>query len=322
MDIPQLETFLAIIEERGFSRAALRLHRTQPAVSQTIRRLEDDLGERLFERGSREGTLTPAGEVLRLYAERLLRLRSEARSAVEQLRSLARGHLTLAANEYTSNFLLPVLAQYRQTHPHLDITVQRSLASRIPEQVLDREVEFGILTFLPESDALTAIAVYEDQVALVVDPSHALAGSTEVSIDQLGALNFIGHAVPSPLRREITELFARARTPLHMGIQLPSLEAIKRFVALGAGVAILPALAVAHELEAGTLVRVPVPALASTRLLWLIHRRASALSHAGSAFLRVLKRLAHERLAHDRSASGRGAPYLYASVPDEDGAAS
>jgi glutaredoxin 3 len=75
MDISQLETFLAVIEERGFSRAALRLRRTQPAVSHTIRRLEDEIGEVLFERASREGTLSAAGDLLREYAERLLKLR-------------------------------------------------------------------------------------------------------------------------------------------------------------------------------------------------------------------------------------------------------
>ncbi len=261
MDIPQLQTFLAIVEERGFSRAALRLHRTQPAVSQAIRKLEEHLGERLFERGSRDGTLTPAGEVLRGYAERLLRLRGEARSAVEELRSLARGELSLAANEYTTHFLLPVLTRFREEHPHLTIHVRRSLASRIPEQVLSREVELGVLTFVPESDDLEACAVYDDAVVLVAAPGHPLAGTSEVAIKELGALNFIGHAVASPLRQEITELFARARTPLHMGVQLPSLEAVKRFVAMGAGVAILPGLAVAHELETGALVRIPVPAL-------------------------------------------------------------
>lgn len=313
MEIAQLETFLAVVEERGFSRAALRLHRTQPAVSQTIRRLEEDLGERLFERGSRDGTLTPAGEVLRGYAGRLLGLRSEARSAVEELRTLARGELLLAANEYTTHFLLPVLASFREAHPHLVIHVRRSLASRIPEQVLNREVELGLLTFLPEIEGLQASAIYDDKVALVAAPGHGLAGAAEVAIEELGALNFIGHAVASPLRGEITALFARARTPLHMGVQLPSLEAIKRFVAGGAGVAILPALAVAHELETGALVRIPVPALeACTRRLWMIRRRAGAPSHAAQAMLRALERLQRER----------GAPYVFSSSGAAEGSGS
>ena len=295
MDMAQLETFLAIVEERGFSRAALRLHRTQPAVSQAIRRLEDELGERLFERDRRDGSLTAAGEVLRGYAERLLRLRSEAASAVGELQALQRGRLVIAANEYTSHLLLPVLAAYRQASPQIEIVVQRSLASRIPEQVLERSVEFGVLTFLPEQDELLATAVYDDAVVLVVDPAHALAGAGEVSVRDLGAQNFIGHAVSSPLRRDVMELFARMKTPLHMGVQLPSLEAIKRFVALGAGVAILPALAVRQELEQGTLTQVRVQELDWTRRLWIVRRSHGALSHAGAAFLHTLRLLAREQ---------------------------
>src|ERR1700739_662958 len=106
MDIAQLETFLAVAEEKGFSRAAARLHRTQPAVSQVIRKLESDLGEVLFERNSRDGTLTAAGEVLHDYARRLVKLRAEAASAIQELKSLERGRLQLAANEYTCLYLL------------------------------------------------------------------------------------------------------------------------------------------------------------------------------------------------------------------------
>jgi DNA-binding transcriptional LysR family regulator len=304
MDMAQLETFLAIVEERGFSRAALRLHRTQPAVSQAIRRLEDELGERLFERDRRDGSLTAAGEVLRGYAERLLHLRNEAASAVGEVQSLLRGRLVIAANEYTSHLLLPVLASYRQASPQIELIVQRSLASRIPEQVLERSVEFGVLTFLPEQEGLLATAVYDDEVVLVVDPSHALAAAEDVSVRDLGAQNFIGHAVSSPVRRDVMELFARMKTPLHMGVQLPSLEAIKRFVALGAGVAILPGLAVRQELEQGTLARVRVRELDWTRRLWLVQRAQGALSHAGAAFLRTLRLLAEER----------GAPHIFASL--------
>ncbi len=301
MDLAQLETFLAITEEHGFSRAAARLHRTQPAVSQTIRRLEDELGERLFEQGTRDGTLTPAGEVLRGYAERLLRLRGEAAAAVAQLRSLERGRLLVAANEYTSHLLLPVLAEYTESCPQIQIIVQRSLASRIPEQVLDRSVELGVLSFLPEEDELSAVAIYDDEVALVVDPRHPLAAHAQVSVRELGAQNFIGHAVPSPLRAEILSLFARLKTPLHTGVQLPSLEAVKRFVARGAGVAILPALAVSQEVARGELVRVAVPELDWKRRLWIVHRRAGALSHAGAQLLRTLRALARSK----------GPPHLY-----------
>ena len=307
MDLAQLETFIAIIEEQGFSRAAVRLRRTQPAVSQAMRKLEETLGERLFERGTRDGTLTAAGEVLQGYAERLLRLRGEAASAVEELRSLERGRLLIAANEYTSHLLLPVLATYRLSSPQISIVVQRSLASRIPEQVLERSVELGVLSFLPEQEGLRATAIYDDEVALVVDPQHPLAAAGSVAVRDLGAQNFIGHAVASPLRREITELFRRLKTPLHMGVQLPSLEAIKRFVALGAGVAILPALAVAQELARGELVRVPVPEFDWKRRLWLVERRQGTVSHAARAFLRSLETLAAEQGApHSFTRDGDG----------------
>src|SRR5579883_2464868 len=147
MELSQLETFLAVVAEKSFSRAAARLHRTQPAVSQVIRKLEEELGEPLFERASRDGTLTAAGEVLREYAERLLNLRNEAASALAEVKALERGRLALAANEYTCLYLLPVLDEFRRRHPQISILVQRSLASRIPDEVLRRTAELGIVSF-------------------------------------------------------------------------------------------------------------------------------------------------------------------------------
>jgi DNA-binding transcriptional LysR family regulator len=295
MDLYQLETFLAVIEEKGFSRAAARMRRTQPAISHTIRKLEGELGESLFERSSRDGTLTAFGQLLRTYAERLLRLRTETLTALEELRSLERGRLAIAANEYTCLWLLPVLDAFRRDYPQIGVTVHRSLASQIPDQLLERAAEFGILSFRPDDGRLQAIAVYTDSVAFVVDPGHPLAKRRQVSIRELGAQNFIAHTVASPLRQRVIETFARFQTPLNMSIELPSLEAIKRFVTAGNGVALVPGLTVQPELARGELVQVAVPELKITRRLWLVHRARAAHSHAGVAFLDIARSLVADR---------------------------
>ncbi|MGB9029329.1 MAG: LysR family transcriptional regulator [Acidobacteriaceae bacterium] len=295
MDLYQLETFLAVAEEKGFSRAAARMRRTQPAISHAIRKLEEEIGQPLFERASRDATLTATGKLLRTFAERLLRLRGETITALEELRSLERGRLALAANEYTCLWLLPVLDEFRRDFPQIGVTVQRSLASQIPDQLLERAVEFGILSFRPEDARLHAIAVYTDSVAFVVDPKHPLAKQKQVSIRELGTENFIAHTVPSPLRQRVIETFAHHQTPLNMGVELPSLEAIKRFVARGQGVALVPGLTVQPELARKELVQVAVPELKIARRLWLVHRARATLSYAGLAFLEIVKALAADR---------------------------
>src|SRR5689334_8597646 len=99
MELSSLRIFLAVAEERSFSRAAAKVHRTQPAVSQAVRRLEDDLGEQLFDRSSKSGTLTDAGRVLQNYGQRLVRLAEETENAMRELRDLRRGRVLIGANE-------------------------------------------------------------------------------------------------------------------------------------------------------------------------------------------------------------------------------
>jgi len=287
MDLSELEAFLAVVEEGSFSRAAHRLHRTQPAVSQTIRKLEDDLGEALFDRSSRHGHLTDAGVVLREYAEKLLNLRGEVRTALGELRSAERGKLTIAANEFTSLYLLPLLHEFRRTCPMVLVAVIRSLASRVPEAVLNHGVELGMLSFEPEDPALRSVVVATDELFFVVHPRHPLAGVRKVGIRELGAQSFVAHQVPSPLRARVLATFRRHKTPLNMDVELPTLEAIRRFVALGNGVALVPAVCVQGELARGELVRVPVPELQFERKIRIVYRKKAALSHAAQAFLKV-----------------------------------
>jgi len=289
MDLFQLETFLAVAEERSFSRAAAKLHRTQPAVSQVIAKLESELGETLLERSSRDGTLTDAGEVLREYAQKMLNLRADAGAALVDLRSLHTGKLNLAANEYTCLYLLPVLDAFRREMPGVKIAVQRSLASRIADEVLSHSVEMGVVSFRPDDPQVRSIVVYRDELVCIVSPEHALATAGKASITRLGRETFIAHNVPSPLRQKVISAFKRHKTPLNMDVELPSLDAIKRFVQRGNGVALVPRLTAEGELEAGTLVAVDVPELQMERKLRLVSRRHATLSHAARAFLRVVE---------------------------------
>lgn len=292
MELSHLETFLIVAEERSFSRAAARLHRTQPAVSQVIRKLEEDVGERIFDRSGRDASLTASGELLREYAIALMALRREATSALDELKHLERGRLQLAANEYTCLYLLPVIAEFREKYPQIDVTVQRVLASRISEELSRRSFELAVSSFRPDPTQFRSIAVYGDSLALIVSPSHPLAALGRVSINKLGTETFVAHNVASPLRRKVIDAFQKYRTPLHMLIELPTIEAIKRYVAMGNSVALVPHLTVAQELEAGDLVRVKVEELEFKRVLRLVQRRQGNLSYAARAFLSTVREMA------------------------------
>jgi len=289
MDINQLEVFLAVAQERSFSRAAETLHRTQPAVSQSIRRLETELGEPLFDRSSKDGTLTAAGRVLLDFSQQMLNLRHHAHSAIRELRDLHRGKLSLGANEYTVMSLLPLMPIFRARHPHIKIEIKRSLASRIPGEIMGRDVEIGVVSFKPNDAAIKSLSIGLDELALVVAPSHPLAGNQVVSVRELGAESFIAHNVPSPYREKVIKTFEKHRTPLNISMEMPTLESIKRLVEEGLGIALIPRLAAHIEIERGQLAGLVVREMKFERKLHLIYRKGATLSHAAKAFLRVAR---------------------------------
>jgi len=174
------------------------------------------------------------------------------------------------------------------------IAVQRSLGSHIPGDVLRHNTELGVLTYDPQEPQLHSVIAYLDELIFVVPPKHPLAGEAQVSIRQLGAESFVAHIVSSPYREKVIQAFQRHKTPLHMDIELPTLQAIKRFVAMGNGVALLPAISVENELARGELVRIPVRELRLHRKLRLVYREAASLSHAARAFLKVAEAFALE----------------------------
>ena len=285
MDLGHLEALVAVAEERGFSRAAQRLHRTQPAISQTLKRLEQELGTPLIDRSSKDGTLTDAGRVLYEHALQLLALRTKAHQALRQLDDLESGHLSIAANEYTVLHLLPLLELLRRRHPQIRVEVRRSLASRIPQAILEREVDFGLVAYGPAQRGLTALPLAHDPLALLVAPSHPLAGRDEVSVRELGGESFLAHNVRSPWRERVIHLFEQQRTPLNIVMELPTLESIRRLVERGLGVALMPRHVAQPELARGDLCALKVREVRLERPIHLVHRSGAQLSHAAQALL-------------------------------------
>jgi DNA-binding transcriptional LysR family regulator len=289
MDINQLEVLVAVAREKSFSRAAEVLDRTQPAVSQAIRRLEQEIGEKLFDRSSKDGTLTYAGELLLDYARQMLNLRYSAQSAIRDMRDLQKGKVTISANEHTVFCLLPVIREFRKVHPMIKIEVQRGVASRIPKEITAREVELGVISFKPNDPSLKSVPILTDELVLICSPEHHLASETSVSIRELGNETFIAHNAVSPYRQKVIEAFEKHRTKLNIMVELPSLEAIKRLVETDGGVALVPRLAARVELRTGRLKGLTVKELKLERKLNIVYRKNSVLSHAAQEFLKIAR---------------------------------
>jgi DNA-binding transcriptional LysR family regulator len=292
MDIAGLKTFLAVAQERSFSRAAAKVHRTQPAVSQAVRRLEADLGEQLFDRSSKSGTLTDAGKVLHNYGQRLVRLAEETESAMRELRDLQRGRVLIGANEAAVHTLLPLIGRFRQRFAAIAIDVRRVPARQIAVEVQQGSLDFGALTFHPSETGLLEIPVGSDELVLLVHPEHALAARRQVTMEELASEPIVAHNDPSPARERVLRLFEQKHIALKMVISLPSLDGIKRAVELKLGVALLPRRCAITEIANGRLVGVLVAGVSRRRQVTLVCRRANR-SHAADAFLALAQEKPH-----------------------------
>src|SRR6476619_2913519 len=223
MDLNALKVFLAVAHERSFSRAAAKVHGTQPAVSQAVRRLEIELGEQLFDRSSKNGTLTEAGRMLQNYGQRLVRLAEETESAVRDLRDLRRGRVLIGANEAAVHTLLPLIVRFRQRFADIAADVRRVPARQIAVEVQQGSLDFGALTFHPSEEGLLEVPVGSDELVLLVPPAHPLAKRRQVSIDDVSADPVVAHNDPSPARERVLRLFEEHQIVLNMVIALPSL---------------------------------------------------------------------------------------------------
>src|SRR3954453_10985412 len=285
MDLSELRVFLKVAAERSFSRAAMKLHRTQPAVSQAVRRLEESVGERLFDRATKDATLTEAGRLLRDYADRLLRLSEEAEAAVKDLRDLRRGRVLIGANEASVHIVLPMIAKFRTTHPLVHVDVRRVPARMVGAEVRQGTLDFVVLRLQAAQARLGSLVLRQDELVMLVHPSHALASSREVTLSECARQTVIAHNDPSHVRDRVLRLFEQHHIPANILISLPSREGIKRAVAMQMGVALLPRRCAESEIARGDLVPLAMPEVRLRRQVRLVFRKGGERSHAATAFL-------------------------------------
>lgn len=295
MELNELRVFLRVAAERSFSRAAMKLHRTQPAISQAVRRLEDHMGERLFDRATKDATLTEAGRLLRDYAERLLRLSDEAETAVRDLRDLRRGRVLIGANEASVHAVLPLIQRFRALHPMVHLDVRRISARQVGAEVAQGSLDFGVLTFSPAEPRLGSVPLGQDELVMLVHPAHPLAHTPEVTLSECARQTVIAHNDPSHVRDRVLRLFEQHHIPANILISLPSLEGIKCAVAMQMGVALLPRRCAEAEIARGDLVALAIPEVRLRRHVRLVYRRGGERSHASAAFLATIEEKMDEK---------------------------
>jgi DNA-binding transcriptional LysR family regulator len=289
MELYPLKVFLTVANEKSFSRAGEKLLRTQPAVSLAVQKLESDLQERLIDRSGKELLLTDAGRIVYEYARRFENLEGELEVALAELRDNSAGRLTVGANESTSLYLLGHIERYRRLYPKVKVQVRRSLSSKIPSQLIDGDLELGVISYDPEDDRLVSMVLFTDHLAFVVSPEHRFANRGKVSISELGMETFIAHNVLSPYRAVVLKEFQRHKVALNMDVEMPTVETIRKMVQRNEGVAFLPRMCVEQELKQDTLREVGVEELSVERKIHLVSPARRSLSHAAKAFLELVK---------------------------------
>lgn len=290
MDFDQLRTFLEVAKQGSFSRAGQKVFRSQSAVSAQIRQIESEYGERLLDRSGKTVRQTPAGEVFREYAQRMLSLRDESLRAVADHGNDPRGVLALGANEATCLYVLPnVFAEYLRLYPSVQVSIYRNFSHKILERLDSGAIDVGIVTLPVKMPMLKVRTIFRDRLVLMVSADNPLAQHDKVPISLV---------VEQPLilprtgftRRIMDKLFRPYRDKLHVRMELPSIGMIKSFVAAGLGVSLISESFARDEVQSGKVKLIALKENELSRELGLAYRRNRSLPRAAEVFIELLQR--------------------------------
>lgn len=284
MELGDLEVLIVVAREGSFTRAGERLGRTQPAISQTIRRLEGACGARLFTLRGNRPELTPAGQLLVEHGKRVLAAHDEAQQAIADLQGVRRGALVIGVDESLAVRLLPVAASFQLRHAEIAIHVHTFKTTDVVGTGAGAP-DFGFVSFRPKRHDLEWVRYATPSLVAVVLPSHPLAVRASITIHDLARERLIVHPDGSSEREGLRESFAQLDVPFRAALECPTTESIKRGVEHGLGLAVLPDDAIRLEVGEGRLVGVRVNGVSDAVQVGLVYSKRHGLSAAASAFV-------------------------------------
>jgi DNA-binding transcriptional LysR family regulator len=286
-----VQAFIEVARTGNVSRAAEALYVTQPALTARIQALEKELGETLFVRTGRGVRLTDAGRVFLPAAERAIQAIDDGRQALTDLRSASAGRLALGAAPAVSTYVLPpVLKRFAALHPRVDVAVRTGHSEEILQMVLKDEVQVGLVRTMRHSD-IESVPLYDDELVLVCYPQHRFARRGAVDLAEVGRERLVMFDRTSSYYEITQAAFLAAGVTLRGLMELDNIEAAKKMVEEGLGVALLPRVSVAREIGAGLLAEIEVVDAPPVRRSIDAIRRKDAGSPGGvvQAFLQELE---------------------------------
>jgi DNA-binding transcriptional LysR family regulator len=287
MEFHQLRGFVAVVEQGSFSRAADHVHISQPALSMQVKTLEQELGEQLLLRSSREVSPTEAGQIVYRRARQVLELQGLVGADLEELRSLQRGHLTVACSDTIAEYVLaPALRGFVRRFPGIRLGIRNATSAATTELVTHGQVDLG-LTSLPEASAgLTVEPILTFRDVAVVGRPHPLCAKQGATLAELAEYPLLLLETGTRSRRYVDQAFAARRLQPTGIMEVGSVSVQKALAGAGVGVAVVPDFAAPPR--GGALCSAPIRELAP-RTLGVIHRRSVPRSRAAATFLQMLR---------------------------------
>ncbi|MBI4317803.1 MAG: LysR family transcriptional regulator [Chloroflexi bacterium] len=289
MNLEQLQSFRAVAELGGFSRAADSLFLAQSTVSMQIAALERELGVRLFERLGWRVLLTDAGEQFLRYAVRILTLVDDARQTMTDMRGIISGELVVGASHTVGNYVVPeIFGRFNTQYPGVRLVLEISRTPRTADRVLEGSLDVGLVEAPISSPDLIVRPFLTDELVLLVPPEHDWAKRGEIEPQELARARFIAREPDSITRRIVEERLGELGVELRPVLELGTPEAIRGAVRAGLGVGIVSRHLTKLALAAGVVAEVGIRGLSLQRDLNVVLHRDKHISRALAAFLELL----------------------------------